>query len=332
MAPTVYKSTDASAPVLTGQVGSLLAVLDAVLVIGYGAKAAAGWSKPFANSANKGCYRIGGGSLLNLTVDDSGPNATSGAREAQCRGFETLSSVSAGTGAFPTTTQLASGIIIRKSATADATANPWVIVADALTAYVFIDTKDFTGYGGFMFGDIYSLKSGDAYRCMIIGRTVAASQLDSDDHLQDLFAPAIAAANLTGHYMPRNTQGDLQSSATIGAAQVGKHAADGVKSTNLLLATTDRMGNGMVMYPNPYDGSIMLSRVWVHEGAKEMIVRGRLRGFWDFLHPASVPVNDGDTFSGQGDLNGKTFVIVKPVADGDGLYVLETSNTWETST
>jgi hypothetical protein len=44
MTVRVYRSTDASAPVLTGQVGSLTALLDAILVNGYGALTAAGWT------------------------------------------------------------------------------------------------------------------------------------------------------------------------------------------------------------------------------------------------------------------------------------------------
>lgn len=42
---TIYKSTDVGAPVMNSSAGSLLAVLDACLVNGYGSKAAAGWSK-----------------------------------------------------------------------------------------------------------------------------------------------------------------------------------------------------------------------------------------------------------------------------------------------
>ena len=41
MTVRVYKSTDGSAPVLTGQAGSLTTLLDAVLVNGYGAATAA---------------------------------------------------------------------------------------------------------------------------------------------------------------------------------------------------------------------------------------------------------------------------------------------------
>src|SRR5438309_11659795 len=50
MTVRVYKSTDASAPALTGQVGSLTALLDAILVNGYGTKTAAGWTIGFTTT------------------------------------------------------------------------------------------------------------------------------------------------------------------------------------------------------------------------------------------------------------------------------------------
>lgn len=42
MTVRVYRWDDASAPTLTGQLGSLITLLDAVLVNGYGSKTAAG--------------------------------------------------------------------------------------------------------------------------------------------------------------------------------------------------------------------------------------------------------------------------------------------------
>jgi len=55
---TLYQSTDSGAPALSGQAGSLLEVLDACLVNGYGGKAAAGWGIAFS-SGNKRVYRPG---------------------------------------------------------------------------------------------------------------------------------------------------------------------------------------------------------------------------------------------------------------------------------
>jgi len=52
-APTVYKWTDASAPqILRGDVPSHLALFQAVLVNGYGAKPAAGWTIPFSDATS----------------------------------------------------------------------------------------------------------------------------------------------------------------------------------------------------------------------------------------------------------------------------------------
>ena len=51
MPVTVYRSTDAGAPLLTNSNGSLIAVLKACLVDGYGSKASAGWTAPFLRTA-----------------------------------------------------------------------------------------------------------------------------------------------------------------------------------------------------------------------------------------------------------------------------------------
>jgi hypothetical protein len=77
MTVRVYRSTDASAPVLTGQVGSLTALLDAVLVNGYGALTAAGWSINQTTTNKRGYKQNLTGSNntsgMLLYVDDTGP-------------------------------------------------------------------------------------------------------------------------------------------------------------------------------------------------------------------------------------------------------------------
>jgi len=322
VAVTVYKSSDASAPVLTGVAGSLITLLDAVLVNGYGAKAAAGWTKPFSGT-NLAMYRNASpGTQSYWRFDDASPNTTAVGREAQFRGSEAASGISTQTGPFPTTTQLAtSGLAVRKSQSADATARPWIVVADAITAYLFTLPGDFTGYSACCFGDIYSLVTSDAYRGISIGRGVQNSPLDDDDRLDDV-ATVGAAGVLTGHYMPRHYVGQIQT-----AIAVGKHG-DAIKGNN-----QGTIGSvGIVSYPNPADAALYLAQVWVHEDqGTQMVIRGRMRGFWQFLHPVGAGVNDQDTFSGTGALAGKTFLVVRPTANGQGLFIMETSNTWETN-
>jgi hypothetical protein len=321
MPVTVYKSTDGSAPTLNGTAGSLVTVLDAILVNGYGAKAAAGWAKEFSGT-NKAVYRAAAGARHRLRVQDDAPRAApfNDGREARVRGFEAMSAVDTGTEAFPTTTQFANGLFVRKSLTADSTARAWVCVADGKTIYFYVKSMDYTGYGGFMFGEFFSLKStADAYRSILIARSIeqiAATPVarDADESLFDLAAPN---AVIAGHYIPRIF------TETAQAVQVGKHGQGAHSASSLA---------GLLQYPNPVDAGLYLSQVWVHEDTgTAACIRGRMRGFWHFLHPVASAVNDGDTWSGTGPLAGKTFLAIKPTADGRGIIVMETSDTWETN-
>src|SRR5690606_2349611 len=93
---TYYKSTDASAPAPTGQLGSLIALLDAILVTGYGSTPGAGWTEAFSGS-DKAAYRMGSGrSQMYVRIDDSGPGGQ-GPREARINGFEAMTDVDTGT-------------------------------------------------------------------------------------------------------------------------------------------------------------------------------------------------------------------------------------------
>lgn len=316
-----YKSTDASAPTQDGQNGSTVTVWDACLVNGFGALLGAGWTKPFTGT-NQAAFRMDSVSGLGhyVQLNDNNPNASAVGREARARGFVAMSSVTAGTEPFPTTTQVAdtAGPMIRKSATADSTARPWIMVADERTMYYFTKPGDFTGWSGYMFGEYYSLKSGDLYRSACIGRIVSGGTgpaLDSSDNLPTL---SLVNAAGVGHYTPRNWANDI-----AGAVAIGKHGNAAHSATVL---------TGLLHYPNLVDNALHLSPVWLHMDIGNLsTVLGRLRGFWQILHPVAADINDGDTFSGTGVLAGKEFLVIKPDALATGTYVIETSSTWETN-
>jgi hypothetical protein len=317
---TIYTSSDGSAPSLTGQTGALLTVLDAILVNGYGAKSAAGWSKPFSNASSIGCYKNSvSGTGFGVVINDSGPNGTSTFKEAWATGWESIagvgSPVGSGSGQFPTAAQLLTSghVVIRKSATADSTVRTWICFADAYTFYLFILDGTTGGvYQSFMFGDIYSLKTtSDAYRCMIIGgATENAGSNNAVDNSSSV------ANTCTGHFMPR-TYGGGGTSITCGkAGDIGKGAAGGL--------------GGIVQTPNGPDGAYYLSPIWVSENSAST-VRGRLRGLWHNCHAAGG-FSDGQTFSGAGDFAGKTFQCVKQgTSASPACFVLETSATLETN-
>jgi hypothetical protein len=317
MAFTIYRSTDSSAPVLTGQTGTLVTVLDAVLVNGYGAKPAAGWAKTFSGTS-KAVYRPGAGNRFYLRVQDDGPGVGS-FREARITGYETVSDVDTGLSPFPTAAQGVGGIamvIARKSSTLDATARAWMAVADDRTLYFFALTGDTANvYHAFAFGDFYSLIPSDAFRTFIVGRIAENSGIATNDRLDTLVASPVSTANI---YLARGHTG------LGGSVHGGKHGDSAKGGGSGVL-------NGVVPFTNPTDGGAYLARVWIHDPTTAPAggIRGRFRGLWHFCH-AIASVNDGDTISGTGTLSGKTFLFIKQSGNA-GLYTIETSNTLETN-
>jgi hypothetical protein len=317
MAVTVYRSTDAGAPALTGSVGTLCTVLDACLVTGYGAKAAAGWTIAFTGT-NKRAYRAGTGVLRPyMRVQDDAPRAApyNNANEARIRGYEAMTTVDVGTGTYPAT---GNGVILLKSS-GPAVAKPWIVIADDRTVYMFVMSGDYgNSYASMCFGEYYSLKSTtDNFNSLMIGNiteTVAATpaQAPANENLPRLSTFVAIAA---GHFVPRawNEIGPVTTNVGI-----GKHGNAAHSASNLV---------GLMQYPNPFDNAIYLSQVWIHE-INGLLVRGRMRGFWHCLHPAST-LKDGDTWTGTGALAGKTFLAIGPVPDGLGTFVMEVSDTWE---
>jgi hypothetical protein len=352
---TVYRSTDASAPSLTGQVGSLVTLLLGCLVNGYGSQSAAGWTNPYNSGGNKAVFRNSAvdGTGLYLNVDDNG---TTTAKEAYMTGFETMSAFNTGTNQFPTSGQLnigsnpAGALVCRKSTTADGTARAWTVIADDTVFYLFTETGDQaspTAAFPFVFGDIFSYKSSDAYRCIIIGRNASNTASPNNEGLSALLSTGtgstspygLLAATIAGHYMDRTWTG------VGGSVIVGKHAdqlklgcGQGAAGTGTSGSSANSTGASFSLgrinspsffpYPNGPDGGLYLSPIWIHHSSS---VRGYLKGLWCPLHDR--PLNHNDTYSGTGNLNGKSFVVqaitatVNSATDVAQVHI-ETSSTW----
>ncbi len=170
----IYRSTDTGAPVLTGQVGSLLNLLDKCLVDGYTGKTAAGWSRPYTGT-NKTAYRnaVGaGGTGMYLRVVDAN------AGYATVQAYASMSDIDTGSDVAPATAQFASGLYWSKSVSSDTTARPWVVVADELTVWIMVQagspgTYVFDSFFGA--GDIASELASDPWRYFVLGRGDANS-------------------------------------------------------------------------------------------------------------------------------------------------------------
>jgi hypothetical protein len=314
MAFGIYKSTDTAAPTLAGLSGSLIQLLDCVLVTGYGNHSGAGWAKEYSSGPALAVYRAPVGNRLRLRIDDStGFYGHSGGSNANAIGYETMTSVFSGTNAFPQPSQgfgTHSGIYIRKSATSGAEARQWKCYADNRTIYLFILNGDRNDrYTAFTFGEFTSVNSNDDYATLIGGRTNPSSLATADLDV---------ATTSTG---PRSVSVAARRGAGVGTAVKLSQQINGA----LMCTDASAIGGGALEFPNGADGGIYLSDIVLYDQDNAEI-RGYMRGMLNWCH-AIDPVADGDYFQGTGADSSKSFDIVKYSYSMFGLYVIETSNT-----
>lgn len=327
MPVTVYSSTDVGAPVLTGEAGSLIAVLDACLVNGYGTKTAAGWTKPFADSSNTAVYRSGSGSQAYFKFFDDGSSTTLGAKVCQILGYSSMSDISTGT--LATSSSTSALTYVWKSASPDNTPRPWKVIATDKGCYIVIQngmvqpyTKSFVGY----FGDYVS------------------------------YDPSISTTNF-GIWMGSNGSNDslTVSSTTQGALQNGlyvysefsdsaaTHATGSRKNCLFFLGSlggstgdnSDYTFDPNYSYPlvtTPSNGVLLLSPVYIMEGEDAASAKclGHLPGYFKPL--VSVAGDQTEVELTGGPYAGKRFLSIRIMSDySDSYYsmmVETTPNGW----
>lgn len=306
MSVSIFQSTDASAPSLYGTAGTLITLLDAILVNGYGAKSSLGWTKAYSGT-NKAAYLSPAGHYLR--VDDSAN------QYARVVGYHSMTDVDTGTEAFPTSTQFSGGLYCYKSNTADGTQRAWVVYSDGNIFYLLIDAgSGFNNVHGMIFGAIVSYKTDDA-DCSII--VAGDGQYTGYSYVQFVNATAITSTE-TGNYISRKYDG-VTASIACGKFAIYGHGYSGAS------------GAGGTAYPEPINGGIIISPVAICESS---INRGRLPGFW-FIQQ-NCPFLAGDTFSGAAgsDLAGRTFRVFRidstttSTGTATGAFAMETSDTW----
>lgn len=300
-AVTRYSATDPESPLLLPSVGSLGQLLATVLNAGYTGKPAAGWSIPFNDNYQRIVFRNGDGSRQRYwQVLDN--NATT-PNIASIYGFESMAAVDVGSGKFPTDAQIVSPQYssIQKNDSTAATARYWLAYANHKLCILVINpqaTVDFSGASMTVFGDFASLSAADEYNSLLISRHRSDSQVIYNGSAA---ASCTIANTLDGHHLIRSyTQ-------LGGSIRCGKHG--------------DNYKDG-VQFPNPVDGSMIISRWWLTEPPG--VVRGYIPGLWR-LCSSYTQFTHGDTFAGTGALAGRTFEIVRIY---QGVLVVETSDTW----
>lgn len=295
MAVYFKKTGDAGVPTLNGAAGSLITLLDYCLVT------TAGWTKSYSGT-NLATYRPPSGNQHYLAVDDTGT------LNARVRGFVTCTAAGVaeanGTNPFPTDAQMSGGGYLYKSSDTG-TARNFVFVGSDKGFYLSINGDGTYNYT-FFFGDIVSYKSGDAYHTLIVANTnTSPGSYNHFATLQSSFAVT------SGHWMARING---QTGASI---QVGK------VSNYTLSNAAGSLGASGATYPDSVGNSLLASPAFIVE-APPINIRGHMPGLVNPLH--NKPMAHLDTFTGGGDLSGKTFVVLN---NGTGSqFCIETSDTW----
>ena len=302
MTVKVFRAADPNAPILNGQVGTLTTVLYQCLVTGYGITESAGWTMPFFDNLENSVFRPGlPNNGFHLRLNDK---ITSYSNYAVMAGYLNMTDLNAGSDATPSATVNSLGVGIRKSTISSSLARDWTIIANHRFIYLIINTDGSSNYNKaecFCFGQFDSFKDGDLYNCLISGRNPTDYNNSLESDLFSLSKPTNESIS-DSHLMRSYTQ--LGSSVIF-----GKHFDTSKK---------------LLPFPNTVDGNLFLSPVYIHEPQANS-VRGKFPGLWNVCHNKDF-FNHGDTFSGNGLLNGKTFMIIKVK---NAAFAIEISDTWD---
>ena len=156
-----FTSEDAGAPVLNGAAGRLIAVLDWALV-GKG-----GWAKAFSGT-NLAAYRSASGNRFYFKVDDTQ------AKLSRLRGYRAMTSITAGTNAFPLVSTIAlASWGINKAYTAGSTARKYRGIRT--NRFIVMQIQPSDGYEGVSynqlvcFGDVPSYCETDTFNTVVFG-------------------------------------------------------------------------------------------------------------------------------------------------------------------
>lgn len=265
--------------------------------------AAAGWQQLYAGTnmaALKPSVVEATGCVLR--IDDTGT------LNARVRAFEAMTDVSSGVGLTPMESQVAGGLYWPKSSSANATARPWIVIADERGFYLAVDPTGTGRYTLTYSGDIASLKSGDAYGYLLTGNQ--ADQTNTSSVPDGCVGYSHRSAR-TGAYLVRAHTAIGQSTAV---QRLGAHHNG---STADVYAGTP--GYSVGTYPNGPNNGLMTGALELHA----LGIRGTLPGL---LHPVQDLGNAFETgaiVDGTDDLAGHRLMAIR-VAPPAGAVVAGT--------
>lgn len=278
--------------------------------------AALGFTKSYTGT-NKRAYKSSDIAATGcfLRVDDTGTTT------ARVVGYETMSDVDTGTGPFPTSTQLSGGYWWPKSNTADTSARNWVLVGDERTFYLYVSPHP-TTYSTqgvvFVFGDLISNKSGDAWSCVLAGDTSSAVSTTSSN-VSACVGYAQSVATGTAWAVAR-------SHVAIGGAQQGYQTS--AHATGSGYSGTTAYNTRSYAFPNGADNGLLLSEVLF---ANNSAFRGVVPGAYHTPLLVGGYFSTNDSILGTGSFSGKKMLALRtgsPAAATYGVLFLDVTGPW----
>jgi hypothetical protein len=283
-----------------------------------------GWEKSFS-AATAAAYRsadVTGTQMFLNVSNDVGSQGT-----LNVRGYENMTAVNTGTGAFPTTGQQATWAWVRTGFNP----RPWIVFGDTKTLYVLrqnVDSGNLATGSLYGFGDFVSYKAVDPYRCMMSAHNATTN----------LGASTVASSNnLTlEHVDPDTTNGCVYTTrpasgvATPQSMILTLESYMATNSTVVSGGSTNPGGSGFSTYPSPINQGLLLSRMVL---AEQGYPRGHLRGLLGTPQNAHASFGQMDRITGQGPFAGKKLMAIKCGSPGgttsQGVVFFDLTGPWE---
>lgn len=306
-APTVFSSTDTDAPVLYGVYGSLIALLDAVLINGYGSKAPLGWTKEIS-VGEKAVYRssVAGVDPIILRIDDSSANGmTSLYAGVKC--YESMSGIDTGAALWHTG-------YVRKSTGANTAPATWIVIGDAHGFYIFTlygydSYINNTYYAAHYFGaykDVISVNSWTAMACS--GKWL--NSLDYQNYpLTFNLATDTAMLDIANNNLHRKPSGDIGSLGYFCRCACNSYMPFGEQTQSRINAPS--ANNLSSAYNYPYGGKLVLSPLVLID-TNNMII-GAWPNAYNSPHPNLTSMTDIT-------IEGTTYIAIPIIMGKDPLY------------
>ena len=329
--PTIYSSTDPGAPQLSGTPGSLISVLRAVLVNGYGTapndRPGLGWTEEFTGT-NKAVFRNSpaSGSGYHLRVVDDGSSEVGGsARLASVRGFSAMSDIDTGTDPTPTIAQSSTGPQWAKSSHLSSDVRTWWAIGNELCFYLVVAMYQGNPISNgpiYFAGDFISDKPGDLHN-FGVSHVSTTGYSGSQLYISRLFN---FLDSLNG--IPAN------SSCSLFFARASSGIPGSVPSYNIgtmCRSQNEYGGSNSIDYPDPVSGGLLFDLAHISEGAR--LRRGRFPGVYVPLH--NRPFADLEQLTEPDGLPESTVLLAKSFrsqnqisTSSDGQVLFDTVNPW----